>query len=90
MRVALAFLLLIAPLCGCDPVNKAVNKPNKMRGPIGDLIQCRDQFQTAMNVASRVWQDSNTSDSDRLRAILGFVKDRQECEEKMMAKLRRR
>jgi len=43
-----------------------------------------------MNVASRVWQDSNTSDSDRLRAILGFVKDRQECEEKVLAKLKRR
>ncbi|HKA42486.1 MAG TPA: hypothetical protein VKF40_10900 [Burkholderiales bacterium] len=90
MRIALASLLLIAPLCGCDAVNKAVNKPNKMRSPIGDLIQCRDQFQTAMNVASRVWQDSNTSDSDRLRAILGFVKDRQECEEKVLAKLKRR
>ena len=86
MRIALASLLLIAPLCGCD----AVNKPDKMRGPIGDLIQCRDQFQTAMNVASRVWQKSNPSDSDRLRAILGFVKDRQECEEKVLAKLKRR
>jgi len=43
-----------------------------------------------MNVASRVWQKSNPSDSDRLRAILGFVKDRQECEEKVLAKLKRR
>jgi hypothetical protein len=90
MRVALASLLLIALLYGCDAVNEAVNKPNKTRGPVGDLIQCRDQFQTAMKVASRVWLDSKTSDSDRLRAILGFVKDRQECEEKVMAKLKRR